>query len=317
MLLQERIDRGVGFGAVETGYASNMARLAHHDRFPYSAITDRPDFSWPDGKRLAIYLGINLESFAFGSGEGAVLASPNPAPDVLNFAWRDYGNRVGVWRMIQLLDDLGLPCTVLPNTAMYHHASPVMEAFRSRGHEVAAHGRTNSEKQGEMSEDEERSLIEEVTAEIESREGTRPKGWLGPFISESMHTPDLLEEAGYEYVLDWAHDEQPVWMQTRSGRILAVPYPQELNDVPQIMGRRAEAPEFARMILDAFELHLAECERRPVVMGIAFHPYLMGQAHRFGHLRDVLRRVVDSADDRVWLTTAGDINTRFRGLGLD
>lgn len=277
---------------------------------------DRPDFSWPDGKRLAIYVGVNLESFAFGSGEGAVLASPNPAPDVLNHAWRDYGNRVGVWRMLELFDDLDLSCTVLPNTAMYHHAAPVMDAFRVRGDEVAAHGRTNSEKQGAMSEADERALIMEVTEEITSNEGRRPRGWLGPFISESTTTPDLLDEAGYDYVLDWAHDEQPVWMTTRSGRILSVPYPQELNDVPQIMGRRAEAPDFARMILDAYELHRTECERRSVVMGIAVHPYLMGQAHRFEHLRHALEELTERADDAVWFTTAGAINDHYRTLGL-
>lgn len=291
-----------------------MAPLPHHDRYAFSAITDRPDFSWPDGRRLAVYLGVNLESFAFGEGEGAVLASPNPAPDVLNHAWRDYGNRVGVWRMIELFDELELPCTVLPNTGMYHDAVPVMEAFRSRGDEIAAHGRTNSEKQSEMSEGAERSMIDAVTSEIEANEGTRPRGWLGPFISESLATPDLLQEAGYEYLLDWAHDEQPVWMDTREGRILSVPYPQELNDVPQIVGRRAEAPEFARMILDAFDLHLDESHQRPVVMGIALHPYLMGQAHRFPHLRDALRRMVGADEDRVWFTTAGAINDHYRSL---
>lgn len=293
-----------------------MAQLTGHGRFDYSAIVDRPDFSWPDGRRLAVYLGVNLESFVFGAGEGAVLASANSAPDVLNHAWRDYGNRVGVWRMIDLFDELGLACTVLPNTGMYHEASRVMDAFRDRGDEVAAHGRTNSEKQVDLGESEERDLIVEVTSEIERNEGRRPKGGLGPFISESHATPDLLDEAGYEYLLDWAHDEQPVWMRTRNGRILSVPYPQEINDVPQIMGRRQEAPEFARMMLDAFRLHLSESAHRPVVMGIAVHPYLMGQPHRFVHFAEALRTLVDEADDRVWFTTAGGINEHYRSLDL-
>ena len=291
-----------------------MARLTHHDRFEYSAITDRPDFSWPDGRRLAVYIGLNLESFEFGAGEGAVLASANPAPDVLNHAWRDYGNRVGVWRMIELFDEVGLACTVLPNTGMYHHAEPVMQALRARGDEVAAHGRTNSEKQVDMNESDERALIAGVTEELMRNEGRRPKGWLGPFISESHVTPDLLQEEGYEYLLDWAHDEQPVWMTTRSGRLLSVPYPQEINDVPQIMGRHAEAPAFARMITESFALHLDECERRPLVMGIALHPYLMGQPHRFVHLAAALRSIVDTADERVWFTTAGAINDHYRSL---
>jgi len=289
-----------------------MSKLPDHGRYPFSAIIDRPAFDWPGGARLAVYLGMNLECFAFGDGLGAELAPGGPQPDVLNYAWRDYGNRAGVWRMLDLFDGLGLPTTALVNTEMYAHAPRVVQAFRDRGDEIAAHGRTNAERQGTLSESAERHLIDLTTQAILDAEAQRPRGWLGPWISESVATPDLLCEAGYEYLLDWCHDDQPVWMDTRSGRILSVPYPQELNDIPQIVVRRQEASTFADMILDAFEVMLEESRRRPLVMGIALHAYIMGQPHRLKHLARALMRLKESADDRVWFTTAGAINDHFR-----
>lgn len=126
--------------------------LPSHGRYDYSAITDRPDFNWPDGKRLAVYLGVNLEHFAFGEGLGAELAPGGPHPDVLNFAWRDYGNRVGAWRLLEMLDTLQLPATVLANSAMYDYAPELIAAHRARGDEIAGHGRTNSERQRDLDE---------------------------------------------------------------------------------------------------------------------------------------------------------------------
>lgn len=291
--------------------------LSQHHRYAYSALPDRPVFDWPDGTRLAFYIGMNLECFAFGEGLGAALAPGGPEPDVLNYAWRDYGNRVGVWRILSLLDELSLPTTALVNSEMYTHAPRVVEAFRNRGDEIAGHGRTNAERQGDLVEADEARLIAEATAAITDAEGRRPKGWLGPWISESQVTPDLLEEAGYDYVLDWCHDDQPVWMQTRKGRILAVPYPQELNDIPQIVARKREGNEFADMILDAFEIMLDESKDRPLVMGIALHAYLMGQPHRLKHLARALRTIKNAANGKVWFTTAGAINERFRAICSD
>ncbi|WP_146591921.1 polysaccharide deacetylase family protein [Puniceibacterium confluentis] len=290
--------------------------LTDHGRYAFSPIPARPDFDWPGKARLAVYLGMNLECFDFGSGLGAELAPGGPQPDVLNYAWRDYGNRVGVWRMLELFDRLGLPCTALVNSAMYDAAPGVVEAFRGRGDEIAGHGRSNSERQGSLDARGEAALIVDATQRLHREEGRRPKGWLGPWISQSRVTPDLLDEAGYDYLLDWCHDDQPVWMNTRAGRILSVPYPQELNDIPQIIGRKREAAEFADMILDSFDVMLAESARRPLVMGIALHPYIMGQPHRLKHLDRALRALTARSNDQVWFTTAGAINDHYRQLGL-
>jgi allantoinase len=286
-------------------YDHPMSPARHHGRYPYSPIAERPAYDWPDGKRLAVYIGLNLEWFSFGEGHGAELAPGGPQPDVLNYAWRDYGNRVGVFRLAELFAELKLPVSLIVNAEMVAQAPQALAAFH--GAEIVGHGRTNSEHQGTLSEDDERGLIADATAALATYSGSAPHGWLGPWISQSHVTPDLLQEAGYRYLLDWCHDDQPVWMKTRNGRILSVPYPQELNDIPQIVGRKREGADFADMIVDAFDVMQAECSKRPLVMGIALHPYIVGQPHRFKHLARALRAVMARADSQVWFTTAGAI----------
>ncbi|WP_426434601.1 polysaccharide deacetylase family protein [Bradyrhizobium genosp. P] len=288
--------------------------LTSHGRYRYSAITHRPDFTWQGGKRLAVYVGLNLEHFAFGDGLGAELCPGGLQPDVLNYAWRDYGNRVGVWRLIELFDELGLPLSVLANSSIYHYCPEVMDAFRARGDEIVGHGRTNSERQGVLSAADEQRLIEEATDVIARAEGERPVGWLGPWISQSPITPDLLAEAGYHYLLDWCMDDQPVWFSTRNGgRILSIPYPQELNDIPSIVGRKDSGEQFATMISDTFEEMLAQSSKQSLVMGIALHPYLVGQPHRLRPLRRALQAIIAKRDD-IWITTAGGIAAYSRAL---
>ncbi|TVQ36290.1 MAG: polysaccharide deacetylase [Geminicoccaceae bacterium] len=282
--------------------------MQHHGRYDYSAITERPDYHYPNGRRLAVYLGVNLEHFAFGEGLGAELAPGGPPPDVLNYAWRDYGNRVGVWRLLGLLDELGLPATALVNSSMYDYAPEVVAAFRGRGDEIAGHGRTNAERQSALDEVGERALIEAATARITREEGKPPAGWLGPWIAQSHVTPDLLQEAGYRYLLDWCHDDQPVWFRTRGGRILSVPYPQELNDIPAIVARKVGASEFADMIVDQVDEMAEQCAGQSLVLGIALHAYIVGQPYRLRQLRRALRHVVEHPHrERFWFTTAGGI----------
>ena len=171
-----------------------------------------------------------------------------------------------------------------------------------------------SRLKGQLAEADERALILEARDALTATSGRAPAGWLGPWISQSAVTPDLLAEAGFRYCLDWCHDDQPTWMKTRSGRILSVPYPQELNDIPQIVGRRREGDEFADMIVDTYDVMIRECLDRPLVMGIALHAYLVGQPHRFKHLARALRHIAGSGADLLWLTTAGAIADHAIGL---
>ena len=288
--------------------------LPDHGRFAYRGIHDRPAFTWPGGAKLAFYIGFNIEHFAFGAGLGATLAPASPQPDVLNFAWREYGNRVGVWRCRDLFDDLGLPVGALVNTALYEHCPEVIAAFAARGDELIAHGHSNAERQGGLAEPDERALIEHCRDRIAAAQGRTPAGWLSPWISESPRTPDLLQEAGYRYTLNWCHDDQPVPMATRSGgTIWSVPYPQELNDIPMIVARQLDAKNFAQMVVDQFDEMLDQTGRSQtapaLVMGLALHPYIVGQPYRLRHLRRALQHIVGhaAAGRSVWITTPGAI----------
>ncbi|MBC7954456.1 MAG: polysaccharide deacetylase family protein [Cytophagales bacterium] len=280
--------------------------LPTHERFGYSAITRRPALRWPDDKRLAVYIGFNLEHFAFGEGMGAGIAPASPQPDVLNFSWREYGNRVGVWRCLELFEALSLPIGALINTALYDHCPEVVEAFAARGDELIGHGHSNAERQGGLPEAEERALIGHCRDRMQQAHGRAPAGWLSPWISESACTPDLLKEAGFRYTLNWCHDDQPVLMNTRSGPLWSVPYPQELNDIPMIMGRQMDAKDFAQMIIDQFDEMLEQSQRQSLVMGIALHPYIVGQPYRLRHLRRALSHVARHRND-IWFTTPGAI----------
>ncbi len=287
--------------------------LPSHGRYDYVPITRRANFSWPSGKRLAVYIAVNLEHFAFGEGLGATLAPGGPLPDVLNFAWRDYGNRVGAWRMLDILDALRLPSCAVVNAAIFDYCPELPAAFVARGDEIVAHGRTNSERQGDLDEAAEAKLIADSTETLTRHTGTRPRGWLGPWISESRATPDLLQEAGYAYLLDWCHDDQPIWFRTRRGEILSVPYPQEVNDIPAIVARQMSAPAFADMIVDQFDEMLRQSRDQPLVLGVALHPYIVGQPHRLVHLRRALEQIATERD-RVWLTTPGAVAAHMSTL---
>jgi allantoinase len=282
--------------------------LPTHGRYDYSPITQRKPFTWPDGSRLAVYLGVNLEHFAFAGGLGAELAPGGPQPDILNYAWRDYGNRVGAWRLIETLDRLELPASVIANSAMVSYAPELLAAHLARGDEIVGHGRTNSERQSEFCEADETALIGDATKALAGLcDGTAPTGWLSPWIAESTVTPDLLAEAGYRYTLNWCMDDQPVWMRTRAGRLLAIPYPQEINDIPSIVARKDGADAFAAMIIDNFDEMLEQAENgSALVMGIALHPYIIGQPYRLRHLRRALSHI-SRHRERVWITRAGDI----------
>lgn len=282
-------------------------RLKTHNRYDYVPLRGRADYAWPNGRRLAVYFALNLEHFSYGEGLGAELAPGGPQPDILNFAWRDYGNRVGAWYMLDAFDALDLPLAALVNSSMYDYAPDLVAACRARGDEIVGHGRTNAERQGHLEETAERALIAEATTRLTEGEGRPPEGWLGPWISHSHSTPDLLAEAGYRYLLDWCMDDQPVWFRCRGEkRIMAVPYPQEVNDIPAIAARKMNADAFADMIVDQFDEMLELSDERPLVMGVALHAYLVGQPHRLRHLKRALRHIA-AKRDAIWLTTPGAI----------
>jgi len=277
--------------------------LPHHGRYERSVIRDRPVYDWPEGKRLAFYVGMNIEVFAYLAGLGPDPIMPGSPQTHRNYAWRDYGNRVGMWSLFELFDELGLPMSCIVNSLLYDHYPEIFARMRERGDAVVGHGRTNAELQRGLWEEDERRLIADVTEAIERNEGARPKGWLGPGSAETARTPDLLREAGYTYCLDWPCDDQPFWLETRAGRLLSVPYPFELNDIGQIVFRHHTAREFADMMVDQFEAMIRQCVDRPLVFSVSLHTYIAGQPFRLTALRRAFEHIVGHQHrDRVWFT---------------
>ncbi len=287
--------------------------LPSHNRFPYSPIVSRPDFTWPGGKRLAVYVALCVEHFAYGSGLGLPYSPGLQHPNSYNWGWREYGNRVGGWRLKELFDEVGLPLSVLLNTECYHHCPDLVAAFRERGDEIVAHGRTNSEHQNGMAIDDERRLIAEATEAIRIREGRPPAGWMSPGAHPSANTEDLLAEAGYRYTLDWPIDDQPVWMKTAHGPLLSVPYPHEVNDVPMIVLHDGTGRAFAEMAIDNFDELRHQSQKQPLAYGITIHTFIVGQPFRTNRFRRVLEHMLASRDD-VWFTTAGEIAAHYASV---
>ena len=283
-------------------------RLPHHERYDYSALPSRPNYDWPGGKRLAIYLGINIEHFAFGTGLGHSVSTELPQPDPRTFSWRDYGNRVGVWRLFDLLDELSLPACHLVNTTVFDYAPEILGPIKERKDEIIGHGRTNAERQGQMWEEDEARLIAQARDAIAEHSGHSPRGWMGPWMSQSRVTPDLLKEAGFDFLMDWPCDDQPIWLRTRAGKLMSVPYPLEINDSPMILVRHHTAVDFEQMIVDQFDEMIEEAERRPLVCGIALHTMIVGHPYRLRALRRALKHIVDHPRrNKIWFTRPGEI----------
>jgi peptidoglycan/xylan/chitin deacetylase (PgdA/CDA1 family) len=278
--------------------------------FAYSPIGDRPDFAWPGGKRLAVYFALCVEHFPYGSGLGLAYSPGLDHPNSYNWGWREYGNRVGGWRLLDLFDEHQLPLAVLLNSACYDHCPQLVAAARARGHEIVAHGRTNGEHQNGMSVDAERALIAEVTAAMRQHEGQPPGGWMSPGAHPSANTEALLAEAGYKYTLDWPIDDQPVWMTTPGGRLLSIPYPHEVNDVPMVVMHDGTAPAFADMAIGNFDELLRQSAKQPLVYGITIHTFIVGQPFRLHQFRRVLEHLAARAE-KVWFTTPGQIAAHY------
>jgi allantoinase len=212
-----------------------------------------------------------------------------------------------------VLDEFGLPGAHNVNSAVLEACPDIVERLRGRGDEFVGHGRTNAERQDVLWEEDEARLIAECTEIVTRLSGRRPEGWLGPGLAESAATPDLLKEAGYRYVMEWAVDDQPIWMRTRAGPLLSVPYPAELNDLPALVNRRHTPRQFAEMIIDQFDEMLGQSRKYPLVFAVAVHPFIIGQPFRLRAFRDAIRHIVHYRDE-LWITTPGKIALHCEGL---
>ena len=282
--------------------------LPQHDRYDFIPLPERRDYSWPEGKRLAFTVTTNIEWFAFGAGMGHDPAKTGEAQTHRNYSWRDYGNRIGIWRLFDLLDELNLPAGHTTNSLIYDYAPQITDAIRKRGDELIAHGRSNAENLRGLWQPDEERLLREVTDTITKHEGRPPRGWMGAGAYETAHTPDLLKEIGYTYLMDWPMDDQPVWLRTRTGPMLVVPYPVETDDAQAIIHRKWSAGVFCDMLVAQFDEMIGQSARHPLVMNVSVHPYVFGQPFRLRALRRALQHCLrHPLASRVWWTKPGDI----------
>lgn len=280
-----------------------------NELYDYSPITEREPIRWPNGARVAFYVGLNVEHFRLGAPSTSINESTTGlTPDALNHGWRDYGPRVGIWRTMDVLDRHGIRASVLLNSEVTAHYPQIIEAGKARDWAWLAHGKTNSILQADMTEDEERAYLTDIVTTIEKATGQRPRGWMGPALTETFHTPKLLAELGLDYVLDWTADDQPFPLNVPG--VLSVPYTLELNDISLFTMHRMTGPEFLQMVKDQFDQLYADSADSGRVMALALHPFVIGQAFRTKYLDQALEYI--AGHDGVWLTTSDEIAEHYR-----
>lgn len=277
--------------------------------YDYSAIVNRPAIHWPGGKRVAFYVAVNVEYYLVDKPSTSIFPGTSDLiPDPLNFGWRDYGLRVGIWRMMQALDTNGIRASVMLNSDVCAARPQVLSAGRERGWCWVAHGRNNSTLSSHMNQDEEKRYLADVVETLERSTGTRPKGWLGPALTETFNTPALLAELGLWYVLDWACDDQPFRLKVPG--MISVPYSIELNDVVLFGAAGYTGEQFVQLVQDEYaQLHHDSADSGRV-MALCLHPFVIGQPFRHRYLEEVLEFI--TAQEDVWLTTSDEIAAHYR-----
>jgi allantoinase len=287
---------------------TSSTNTAQHPPFDYSPITERPPITWPHGAKVAAYIGLNVEHFRLDRPSTSIWpGTADLVPDALNYGWRDYGPRVGIWRTIESLDRYHIRASVLLNSSVVQHHPQIVKAGVGRNWAWLAHGSTNSILHAGMTRDEERRVLADIVDTIAAATGRRPRGWMGPALTETFHTPALLAELGLSYVLDWTNDDQPYPL-TVPGMI-SVPYSVELNDLG-LFGKGVSGPEFVRIVKDQYEQLRADSEHSGRVMALALHPFVTGQPFRHRYLDEALRYLTDQPD--IWLTTSDEIAEHYQ-----
>jgi allantoinase len=275
-------------------------------RYNYSPIITRKPFKLPNQARVAVWVGINIEYFDIGlTCFGVVSAMTAAPPNVLDYAVRDYGNRIGVWRLMEVLDKQNIRGSVLLNSEACGHYPIIIHEGKKRGWEYLGHGTTNSVLLSGLSETEEKQIITTALDVITKAVGKRPLGWLSPALQETFNTPDILAENGVKYLCDWCCDDQPFPMKVKKGSLISVPYSLDLNDISAYIIQHLSPQQFYEMIKDQFDTLYQEGAKQARVMCITTHPFLIGMPYRIGWLDKALEYIKSHKD--VWFTTSGEI----------
>lgn len=274
--------------------------------YDFWPITDRPKIQWPNGAKVAFWLGLNIEHYEVDKPSTSIFpGTAGLSPDPLNYGWRDYGPRVGLWRMAEVMKNHGIRGSVLLNSDVCKYYPKIIELGNEHNWVWLAHGRNNSIFQAGMNEVEERAYLSEIIGTIIKETGRAPKGWLGPALTETYNTPKLLGELGLTYVCDWCSDDQPFPLNVEGQRMISVPYSIEVNDIPLFVGKNLSGDDFYRLVMDQFEGLYEAGSESGQVMSLAVHPFVTGQPFRLKYLKKILAEI--SAVKDAWLTTSDEI----------
>jgi allantoinase len=263
---------------------------------------------WPDGRKVAVWITLNIECFVPGGGGPALQPHLARGEDVANYGWREYGNRAGFWRLLRLFSQLSIPVTAAVNGEMCKRYPKIVRAVADAGWAVMAHGLENSTPHYGLAPEAEKDRIVRTVAMLEDATGRRPLGWLTPGFAVTRATPELLCEAGLRYTADRCDDDAPYWLDLPPGRLLAIPYSLETNDISLLLCLHHTAEQFAEAVV----AHVAQLCAEPAVgavVSIGLHTFLVGQPGRLAALRSCLQRL--AAMPEVWLCTGDEIYTRF------
>ncbi len=287
-----------------------MSEKSDPELYEFWPYRDRPKIVWPEGKTIAFWVAPNLEFYELDPPPNPVRKSwPRPSPDVVGYAHRDYANRVGHWRMAEVMEKYGVKGSVSLSVALCQHHPEVVEHANALGWEFFSHGIYNTRYIYGMDEAQERAVIEDSIRTVREATGQTIKGWLAPALTHTERTFDLIAEYGLSYTCDLFQDDQPQPLHTRSGRLMSMPYSLEVNDHYGFFIYNMSPREYARTLIRQFERLAREGEKSGTVMCIPLHSYLIGQPHRIGPFEEALKTI--TSDPRVWVTRAGDIADYF------
>jgi len=274
--------------------------------YDYWPIIERPKLALPNGARLAFWIGLNIEHYEVDKPATSIFSGTAMLqPDPLNFGWRDYAPRVGVWRMMDLLDKHGIRASVLLNADVCARYPQIIREGNKRNWAWLAHGKNNSVFQAGMPEDEERRYLTDVVNTIKEHTGKQPLGWLGPALTESYNTPQILADLGLGYILDWCNDDQPFPVKVQRGRMISVPYSIEINDVSIFVAKSMTGDDFYQMVVDQFDQLYEEGAESGRVMALCLHPFIVNQPFRHRYLARALEYITKR--EKVWLATSDEI----------
>jgi len=281
------------------------------ERIAYSPIVERPPLKLPGEARIAVWTIVNVEEWAIERNMPRTVLPPpygQPLqPDLPNWAWHEYGMRVGFWRFVEALKKFDIKATLALNGSVIESYPPVAKAALAAGWEFMGHGWV--QRPMHHVEDQKKAIRDTIEA-IRRFTGKKPRGWESPGLTETYDTIDWLAEAGIEYVADWVLDDQPCEIQTSSGPIVSVPYTVEMNDIAMMLLQAHSSEEWLRRGIDQFDRLHAEGGKSARVMAISVHPYISGVPHRIGYLERLLEYIVQRPGVLLW--TGGQILDWFR-----